>query len=339
MDAFLISAPGHATFGAVDELREPAPGEVRLRVRTVGFCGTDLSTYRGKNPLVTYPRVPGHEIAATVERTGDGVSDDLAEGTEVTVLPYTACGTCAACRRGRANCCPANETLGVQRDGAMTSTLVVPEEKVLAAPGLSLSALALVEPLSVGDHAAARARVTEADTVAVLGCGAVGLGAVAGAAYRGGRVIAVDLDDAKLDVARQCGAAFAVHAGEADLHEALRSLTDGDGPDVVIEAVGVAETFVGAVQEVAFAGRVVYIGYVRGPVAFDTSLFVKKELDILGSRNAEADNFRNVVEMLRGGRVPIDALVTETVDFDQAAEALEAWDREPQRFTRIHVRI
>ena len=215
----------------------------------------------------------------------------------------------------------------------------MPWEKVLPAPALSLVELALVEPLSVGDHAAVRAAVTEADTALVLGCGAIGLGAVASTAYRGAHVIAVDLDDDKLAVARRCGAAEGINSRTSDLHESLQALTSGDGPDVVIEAVGLPESFVAAVEEVAFAGRVVYIGYAKAPVTYDTALFVKKELDILGSRNASAENFWNVIRMIESGHVPVESLVTETVDFEQAAEALAAWDVRPQAYTRIHMRL
>jgi len=338
MEALSIEEPQRAGFVNIDP-PEPAPGEVLLRVRAVGFCGTDLSTYRGRNPLVSYPRTPGHEVAATVERAGLEVPETMPTGTEVTVLPYTACGTCSACRRERPNCCRSNETLGVQRDGAMTPYITVPHEKVLPAPGLSLPALALVEPLSVGDHATERANVEKDDTVAVLGCGAVGLGAIASAAYRGARVVAVDIDDEKLDKARQCGAKHYINSEKADLQQELQALTNDEGPSIVIEAVGLPETFVTAVEEVAFAGRVVYIGYVEQPVTYNTALFVKKELDILGSRNASAENFQNVIEMIEEGSVPVRALVTETVGFEQAADALEEWHAHPEDYTRIQVRM
>lgn len=196
MKALLIEEPGRAR---ITELPEPAaaPGDVLLRLTTVGFCGSDLNTYRGLNPLVGYPRVPGHEIAGCIEKVGSDVPHGMfASGMDVTVLPYTACGRCAACRRGRGNACRDNQTLGVQRDGALTEFIAVPWEKIVPADGLPRRELALVEPLSVGFHAVDRGRVTASDTVVVIGCGAVGLGAVAGAWARGARTIAVDVDDA-----------------------------------------------------------------------------------------------------------------------------------------------
>jgi len=334
--AVVIERPGQAGLGT---LAEPtlAPGEVLVRVRTVGFCGSDLSTFRGLNPLVAYPRVPGHEVAGVVEALGDGVPDVLRVGALVTVVPYTACGACPACRRGRVNTCRDNRTLGVQRDGAMTELLAVPWEKVLPADGLSRRELALVEPLAVGAHAAARGRAAPGDVVAVLGTGAVGLGAVAAAARAGATVIAVDVDDRKLDVARRAGAAHAVNSRATALHEALRALTGGDGPDVVIEAVGLPATFLAAVAEVAVAGRVVYVGYAKAPVSFDTTQFVRKELDVLGSRNATAGDFRAVIDVLRTGRFPVAHAVTRVVTLDEAGDALRAWDEDPGAVTRIHV--
>jgi L-galactonate 5-dehydrogenase len=339
MQALLIDEPGRAR---IHTISVPAPerGEVLLRVRTVGFCGSDLNTFRGHNPLVSYPRVPGHEIAATVERVGPGVPEGLfREGASVTVLPYTACGRCAACQRARANACENNQTLGVQRDGALTELIAVPWEKVLHAAGLALRDLALVEPLAVGFHAVDRARVDSRDVTAVIGCGAVGLGAVAGAARRGSEVVAIDVDDRKLELARAAGAKHSVNSRAESLDARLRELTDGRGPDVVVEAVGLPETFISAVDEVAFAGRVVYIGYAKQPVAYDTAKFVKKELDILGSRNATPADFEAVIRMLGDGAFPAEGAVTRVVPLVDAGRALEAWAGDPGAVTRIHVEL
>lgn len=338
MEALFIDRPGSTH---TRKIAVPEPGEdaVLLRVHTVGFCGSDLNTYRGLNPLVTYPRVPGHEIAATIDRVGSAVPAALRVGMNVTVVPYTACGRCAACGRGRPHACEHNQTLGVQRDGALTALITVPWEKVIPAEGISLAHVALVEPLAVGFHAVARGRVEATDAVAVIGCGAVGLGAVAGAARRGATVIAVDVDDAKLRLARAAGATHTVNSRMASLHEEQRAVTGGNGPDVVIEAVGLPQTFRAAVDDVAFTGRVVYIGYANEPVAYDTARFVKKELDILGSRNATRADFAAVIELLRGQRFPADDLVTRTVPFARAGDALGSWDAAPQEVTRIHVHI
>lgn len=338
MKSLVIDEPGRFHF---EDRPEPAQaaGHALLRVRGIGLCGTDLSTFRGRNPLVSYPRVPGHEIAATVEDPGSGAPEWLRAGVNVAVSPYSNCGRCASCRRGRANACQFNETLGVQRDGAMTGLISVPHARLIEAAGLSLRALGLVEPLSVGFHAARRGRVTASDVVAVFGCGGVGVGAIAGANARGARVIGVDVDDAKLDLARQMGAAHTIHSGRESLHEALLNFSDGFGPDVIIEAIGSAETFRAAVDEVAWTGRVVYIGYAKEPVTYETRWFVQKELDILGSRNAQAEDFAAVIDTMRQGTFPVEAAISHTFTFADAGEAFAAWDKNPIAYRKILVEV
>ena len=337
MKAFYITEPGQTQLGEL-EMPHPAADEILLKTRLIGMCGTDLSTFRGKNPLVSYPRIPGHEIAATIVEAGRDVPTEWKAGTDVTVYPNTNCGQCASCKRGRTNACKFNQTLGVQRDGAMKSFFTAPWKKVFKADGLGLRELSLVEPLAVGFHATERARVAAADTVAVIGCGMVGLGAMASAAARGAKVIAIDLDEQKLKLAKQVGAQETIHSGGGGLHDRLLELSDGLGPDVVIEAVGVADTYRMAVEEVAHTGRVVYIGWAKEAISFDTKLFVHKELDILGSRNS-LHEFPVVIDLLRRGTFPVEATISATVSMSEAGEKLAQWSREPQLFTKILVEV
>jgi 2-desacetyl-2-hydroxyethyl bacteriochlorophyllide A dehydrogenase len=336
LKALALQGPGNVGFIdiAKPELRD---GEVLLRVRYVGMCGTDLNSFRGKNPLVTFPRIPGHEISATVVESRS--SDPRWQpGLDVTLSPYTSCGVCASCRRGRNNACLNNQTLGVQRDGAMTEFIAVPAEKIYTAP-LSLKELCIVEPLTVGFHAVARGRVEAADTVAVFGCGGVGLGAIAGASFRGARVIAIDVDDSKLAVGKQAGATQTLNSATMDLHQTLQDLTEGRGPDVIIEAIGLPQTFRAAVEEVAFTGRVVYIGYAKEPVCYETRLFVQKELDIMGARNAQPADFADVIRMLEEKRFPVEAAITVVAPFEEAGSLLKDWSENPARYQKIMVKM
>jgi threonine dehydrogenase-like Zn-dependent dehydrogenase len=191
----------------------------------------------------------------------------------------------------------------------------------------------------VGFHAVARGRVNASDVVAMIGCGGVGLGSVAASSFLGARTIAIDVDDAKLEVARKAGATDLINTRHDSLHERLADLTGGHGPDVIIEAIGLPETFRAAVQEVAFTGRVVYIGYAKEPVAYETRLFVQKELDIMGSRNALPEDFRAVIKMLEQGRFPVDDAITKIVSLEQAPESLAAWSTDPARFSKIMINL
>ncbi len=318
---------------------QPAAGEVLLRIKYVGFCGSDLNTYRGRNALALKPVIPGHEISAVIEAIGADVPAGLQVGQQVTVDPYTACGRCPSCRRRRFNACQHNETLGVQRHGAMREFIAVPWQKVIPAEGLKPQEVALIEPMSVGFHAVDRGQVTDADTVLVIGCGMIGVGAIVRASLRGATVIAMDLDDEKLALARQLGAAATINSGTDDIHAHLQELTDGAGPDVVIEAVGAAVTYACAVNEVAFTGRIVCIGYAPTDVTLPTRFFVQKELDIRGSRNALPDDFRAVIRYLRRGQCPTDRLISSIVTPSDAAQALADWDSAPGKVFRILVKF
>jgi threonine dehydrogenase-like Zn-dependent dehydrogenase len=338
MKTFVITEPGRTDI--VDRsVPDPGPGEVLLRLHTVGFCGSDLNTYRGLNPLVSYPLVPGHEIGASIESLGEGVGDAWRPGQLVLASPYSNCGACAACRAGRDNCCRNNQTFGVQRDGAMSEYFAVHEQRLFTSETLTTHEMALVEPLTVGFHAVDRARVQEADTVAVIGCGAIGLGVIAGAASRGAEVFGIDVDSAKLEVAKACGATHLIDSARESLHDVLQSRTDGEGPSVVIEAVGTPRTFISAVEEVCYAGRVVYIGYAKLPVEYETKYFILKELDIMGSRNATTKDFQSVIAMLETGTFPTELVITETVRLEEAGGRLSAWNENPGSVTRIHVKL
>ena len=303
----------------------------------VGFCGSDLNSFSGLNPFISFPRILGHEVSATIVQD-DGRDGELAAGTDVAVCPYTSCGKCASCRRGRSNACQFNETLGVQRDGALCEFIVMPPDKLYPAR-LTPKELCLIEPLSVGFHAVARGRVTGDDNVAILGCGGVGLGAVAASNSRGAHAICIDVDEKKLELAQAAGAAHTINSAREPLHDRLLELTAGRGPDVVIEAVGTPATFRAAVEEAAFTGRVVYIGYAKEPVSYETRLFVQKELDVLGSRNAQPEDFRAVIRLLEARKFPVERTVSLIVPLEEAPHALRCWSENPSQFQKILVSL
>ena len=338
MKAIQISEP---SVMKVIDMAEPQMGDdkVLLKMKYVGFCGSDLNTYRGGNPMVKMPVVPGHEVGAEIVKVGKNVPEGLKPGMTVTVNPYTNCGKCASCRNGRVNACEHNETLGVQRWGAMCEYLALPWEKVIPAGLLTPRTCALIEPMSVGFHAVSRAQVTDIDVVVVIGCGMVGMGAVVRSAQRGATVVAADIDDEKLALAKEMGASYTINTMKEDVHARLREITSGFGPDVIIEAVGSVPTYQMAVNEVAFTGRVVCIGYAKSEVSFQTKYFVQKELDIRGSRNAQPSDFRAVIHYLERGTCPVDRLISNVVKPEQAEQAMQQWAEAPGKVFRILVQF
>lgn len=323
------------------ELDKPAvgAGEVLLKMVYVGFCGSDINTFMGRNTMALNPVIPGHEIGAVVEAVGEGVPETIVPGMVVTCNPYTNCGHCASCRNGRVNACQHNETLGVQRNGAMKEYISIPWQKVIPAGELDPKTCALIEPMSVGFHAVSRGQVTDIDVVMVIGCGMVGMGAIVRSVTRGAVVIAADIDDEKLALAKEMGAAYVINTKTEDVHERLAEITGGFGPDVIIEAVGSVPTYQMAINEVSFTGRVVCIGYAKTEVSFQTKYFVQKELDIRGSRNAMPDDFRAVINYLKRGSCPTEKLITRAITPEEALDTMRWWSENPGKVFRILVKF
>lgn len=335
MKALFLTAIGQTE---IRDIEKPSigPEEVLLKIGMVGFCGGDLNGFKGLFELQEYPNVLGHEVGGTIEAMGSKVPESFKIGNKVTVYPYLNCGKCISCRKGRRNACQDNKTMGVRRPGAMTRYIAIHWQDLFTSEKLSLKELALVEPLTVGFHAAARGRVSSQDRVAVIGCGIVGMGAIASAVNRGAEVIAIDIDDSKMDIAKKIGVAHTINTSREDLHEALMRITDGDGPDVIIEAVGNAITYRAAVDEVAYTGRVVCIGYAKSAVEFNTGIFVRKEIEILGSRNC-TDEFPEVIAYLEAGKFPVEDVISKTVSLEDAGAALADWAANAKGITKIMV--
>jgi len=335
MKALFLTAVGQTE---IQEIDKPIPksDEVLLKIGMVGFCGGDLNGFKGLFELQEYPNVLGHEVGGTIEAMGNQVPNTFKIGDKATVYPYLNCGKCISCRKGSRNACQDNKTMGVRRPGAMTHYISIHWQDLFLSEKLSLKELALVEPLTVGFHAAARGRVTNKDKVAVIGCGIVGMGAIASAVNRGAEVIAIDIDDSKMEIAKKIGVAHTINTNVENLHEALMRITDGDGPDVIIEAVGHAITYRAAVDEVAYTGRVVCIGYAKSVVEFNTGIFVRKEIEILGSRNC-TDEFPEVIAYLEAGKFPVEEVISKLVSLEDAGAALADWAINPKGITKIMV--
>ena len=283
-------------------------GDVLLRIRRVGVCGTDMHIFTGKQPFLAYPRVMGHEIAGTVEEAP--ADSHLQPGDTVFVMPYLSCGKCVACRQGKTNCCVNIQVLGVHRDGAFTEYLGVPAAFVRKAEGVSLDQAAMLEFLAIGAHAVRRADVQAGQRVLVVGTGPIGMAALLFAGLRGGQVTALDTRKERVEFCqRQLGAHAGVLIGDNDIEE-LRALTNGDFYDVVFDATGNARAMERGFQLVAHGGKYVMVSIVLDNITFSDPEFHKRETTLLGSRNATMEDFETVLEAMRGGKIPTTALNT-----------------------------
>lgn len=302
---------------------EPSPGEVLLRIRRVGVCGTDFHIYKGDQPFVAYPRIMGHELAAEV--VANNGSGPLKPGDLVCVLPYIACGECIACRRGKRNCCVNIAVLGVHSDGGLAEFLCVPERCAVKADGVGLDALAMTEFLSIGLHAVRRAGIEGGERALIVGAGPIGLGAALFAELSGAEITIVDVSDRRLAACRDIlPSAHTLHAGDA-LSSRLAALTDGNFFDVVFDATGNRAAMEKGFQYVAHGGAYVLISIVQGDIAFNDAEFHKRETTLFASRNATREDFEDVLSTMRAGRIRLDLLNTHKSTLEDLPKALPQW--------------
>jgi len=322
MKTLVCAEPGRFLM-AETEMPEPGPGQVLLKVRQVGVCGTDLHAFEGTQPYFSYPRILGHELGCEVADANG--SRWFREGEAVTVMPYFACGDCIACRKGRPNCCVSLAVYGVHVDGGMREYITVPAASVVSGGGLGTEALALVEPLAIGMHGVRRAGIMAGEDVLVVGAGPIGLGLMRFAALAGARVISMDVNRRRLDVCRTLGVEDLVDGTSEDAEARVRELTGGRMPDVVIDATGNLSAIRTAFRYLAHAGRFLLVGLQKGDVSFSHPEFHKREATLMSSRNATRDDFEQVLAAIRNGAVDPKGLITHRVGLDEAGERFPDW--------------
>jgi len=321
MNAVVCNAPGQLTLE-----RRPRPerasGEVLIRIRRVGICGTDMHIFRGTQPFLAYPRIMGHELAGEVVEAPDG---GLPPGTPVYVMPYMSCGHCAACRKGKPNCCMNIQVLGVHRDGGLAEYLAVPAGFVRSARGVTLDQAAMIEFLAIGAHAVRRADARPGQQVLVVGAGPIGIAAALFAKLRGACVTAVDGRQDRLDFCAAHVSVDHVVALSDTTPDALATLTRGEFFDVVFDATGNPKSMEAGFAYVAHGGTYVLISVVAADITFSDPEFHKRETTLLASRNATLEDFEAVLQAMRAGQVPTEALNTHQAALADLAQALPAW--------------
>jgi 2-desacetyl-2-hydroxyethyl bacteriochlorophyllide A dehydrogenase len=326
MKTVRLEKPGHLAL--LDEAPPGAPihGEALVRVRRVGVCGTDLHAYVGRQPFFTYPRVLGHELGVEVVAVGPGVSG-VRPGDRCSVEPYINCEKCIACRRGKPNCCSDLRVLGVHVDGGMRELFKVPARKLHPSATLAFDQLALVETLAIGCHAVARAGIEHGESVLVIGAGPIGLSVMQFASEAGARVIALDVNAARLRFCRErLGASGVINAAEGPPLEALLLMADGDLPTAVFDATGNPSSMAAAFNYPSQGGRLVFVGLFQGEVAFNDPNFHRRELSLLASRNALPSDFTRIIQLIESGRIDTAPWITHRSSLEAVIGEFPSWN-------------
>ena len=317
--------------GALELVERPVPqagaGEVLLRVRRIGLCGTDMHIFRGTQPFLQYPRVMGHELSGEVVTAPAG--GELSPGDQVYVMPYLSCGGCVACRQGKTNCCTNIQVLGVHRDGGMAEYLALPARFVFKTDGISLDDAAMLEFLAIGAHAVRRGGVRPGHNVLVVGAGPIGIAVALFARLKGGNVTVLDPREDRLAFCRTAlGIEQTVrvdeHAKDSD-KAALSALSGGEFFDVVFDATGNVKAMERGLEFVAHGGTYVLVSIVLDRISFADPEFHKRETSLLGSRNATAEDFREVLAAMKAGLVPTNLMNTHRTTLAEFVDMLPRW--------------
>lgn len=304
--------------------------EVKVKIKRVGICGSDMHIYHGTNPLATYPRIVGHEVTGEIVAVGSAVSK-VEVGDHVVIEPISYCGECYACKNGRPNVCKEVSVFGVHEDGGMREFVVLQDRQVHRVDSeIDWDEAVMAEPYTIGAQATWRGNVQEGQTVFIQGAGPIGITVLKMAKLRGATVIISDFTNERLEFAKENGADYTLNPGETDSIHKINEITKGEGANVVIDAVGVPQTFELAVEVASPAGNVVTLGFNEKPSSIAMMHITKKELTITGSR-LQTNQFGKVVELINKKELTHNGLVTHRFHVDQVQDAFKFIEQNPDK--------
>ena len=328
MKAILLEEPRKFQQIDIDEPSAPAEGEALVAVHRVGICGTDISGYLGKMPFYSYPRIPGHELGVEVLEVGSGVTN-VKSGDRCSVEPYMNNPESFASRRQQENCCDELQVLGVHVDGGLRPRFILPARKLHASTSLAMEQLALVETLGIGCHAVDRCGPQADDHVLVIGAGPIGLSVMEFVRLSGATTIAMDMNEKRLAFCKETmGVDHTItFSGDGTEMDALRELTDGNLPTIVIDATGNSSSMSHALNYVAHTGKLVYVGITTEEISFRQPLMHAKELTMLASRNALPRDFKRIIQLIEEGKIDTQPWITHHTPFDEMIDHFESYTK------------
>lgn len=317
---------------------KPAPGqgEALIKVRSAGICGSDIGAFRGTNPLVTYPRIFGHEIAGEIISIPEN-KKGLKAGDHVIVDPYMYCGACYPCSLGRTNCCEDLKVLGVHVDGGMSEYFTYPADMLWKLPDDMPWELApIAEPLTIALHGIHRGRLKKGEHVAIIGAGPIGILAAMGALAYGAEPIMIDLVEERLEEARRLGVRYTIQSGKEDVAAKTAGYTDGRMAELVMECSGANAAIQMSLDIAANAGRITFTGWPKNETPLMTGTITKKEVDILGARTS-ANEFEEAIELIHTGKVDAGKILTKVISLQEAPEAIRDIEKNPGNYMKVNV--
>ncbi len=338
MKAIQVSEPGKLQVIEKDEPAAPGANEIKVKMKRMGICGSDIHILHGENPFATYPRIIGHEAAGEVVEAGTNTAG-VGRGDKVVLEPIRYCGQCYPCRKGRPNVCESLQVYGVHLDGGGREYITVEESVVHKVnPELDWSEAALIEPFTIGAQAVYRGQVQKGDLVFIMGAGPIGLCCLKMAKEAGAAAAISDFNEKRLAFAAEWGADFLLNPQKQDVEDTITAWSEGMGANVVIDAVGTTKTLEQAVQAASAAGRVVLLGFHPEPSSITQALITKKELSICGSR-LQTYRFPGVIDLFNSPTFDVKDLVSHEFPLANAAEAFSLIENNPENVRKVMLKI
>ena len=333
MKSVCLKQPGEISLVDIPRT-ERGEGQILIKVRSAGICGSDIGAYKGVNPLVSYPRIIGHEIAGEVVEVPDD-EVELIPGDRVILEPYVYCGHCYPCSIGHTNCCENLTVRGVHIEGGMAEYVSHPRHLLHKVPdSIPWNLVPMAEPLVISMHAVKQSETKAGEHVVIFGAGQIGLLAAQYALTIGAIPIVVDPVDERLALARSLGITHTVNPVSSDALEAIKTITNGRMAEVVIEASGAAPAIRNAIDYVSYAGRISLVGWPKNDIALPTALITKKELTIRGSRNS-VGQFPESLRLIAEGKINVAALLTKSVSIDETPATVVDIAEHPERYLKV----
>lgn len=315
-------------------LPEPGVGEVRVKVKIAGICGSDSHIYRGHNPFARYPRVIGHEFFGVIDAVGEGVTDKQM-GERVCVDPVISCGHCYPCSVGKPNVCTSLVVLGVHRDGGFSEYAVVPAKNAWSvADNIADHHAVMVEPFTIAANVTGQVNPTDADVALIYGAGPMGLTTLQAlkGVYRVKQVIVADRINERLAMAERSGADWVINNGEKPLAEWLDE--KGIKPTLIVDAACHPTILQEAITLASPAARIVLMGFSSDPSTITQQGITGKELSIYSSR-LNANKFPVVLEWLEKGLIDPDKLITHYFDYHHVVDAIELFEKDQKSCCKV----
>ncbi len=334
-----MNEPGTITFNET-AVPEPGPGTVRIKVMSIGVCGSDIHVYKGEHPYVSYPLVQGHEVSGVVDKVGSGVTN-VAEGDRITLEPQVSCGSCYPCTHGMPNICKNLKVLGFQTTGTASDYFVLPAEKIVPLPErISFDEGAMIEPTAVGVGAAKKIQHLDKQEALVFGAGPVGN--LTAQVFRGlgvQKLMIADINEFRLQKAKECGIEGTVNTSAPNFREQISAFFGPEGPGLVIDCAGVNTTMDLGIELIRQGGSIAVIGVFPGKISMDINLTQEKELTIIGTARYVIEDFRTAIKLIEAGKINLQPLITHRFPFENYMRAYKQIEEMGDKTMKVIVQV